>query len=342
MHHQIIIYFIGLLSMACFCSCESKSQQYTGPKIDGVCFVGPRDSIPQEAMASVQIVNADWIAIVPYAFSYENDPIVNYDTTRQWWGETKRGVERCVEYARKLGLKVMLKPHVWVVQQGWPGDYDLDSEEEWQQWEASYSEYLEIMTDIAVHYNIEMLCIGTEYRIPARERPEYWRGLIRRIREQYSGELTYAANWDNYENLAFWDELDYIGVDAYFPIAKEKNPPLRKLLSGWEDIAELLEEKSNEYGKPILFTEYGYRSADFASRGHWENERDDLVSNFEAQSRAYEALYRTFWAKPWFAGGFLWKWYPYVRKNGRWNRWETDFTPQEKPATAVIRHYYSQ
>ena len=336
------IWLVGTaLCLFSVCGCESVSQQYSGDKIDGICFVGPRDSIPQSAMASVRQVNADWIAIVPYAFSYENDPVVNYDTTRQWWGETKRGVEHCINYARQLGLKVMLKPHVWIVQQGWPGDYDLVDEEKWQTWEASYRDYLKIMTEIAVRYEVEILCVGTEYRVPARERPEYWRGLIRSIRKQYSGELTYAANWDNYEYVTYWDELDYIGVDAYFPIADEKNPDLQRLMTGWEEVAEQLEDKSDEYSKPILFTEYGYRSADYTSRGHWENEREELVKNFETQSRAYESLYRTFWDQPWFAGGFLWKWYPYVRKNGRWNRWETDFTPQEKPAEEVIRQYYA-
>ncbi len=320
--------------------CESVSQQYQGDKIDGVCFVGPRDSIPSEAMATVRQVNADWVAIVPYAFSYENEPQVNYDTTRQWWGETKRGVERCIQYARDLGLKVMLKPHVWVIRQGWPGDYDLPNEEAWLAWEKSYTAYLDIMTDIAVRYEVELFCIGTEFRIPARERPTYWRSLIRNIRKQYPGQITYAANWDNYENIAFWDDLDLVGVDAYFPVGEDKNPAVSTLVSGWEDTAESLEDLSREEGKPILFTEYGYRSTDYASRGHWEHKKYELVSNPEAQARAYEALYRTFWDQPWFAGGFLWKWYPYVRRESRWNRWETDFTPQEKPASEVISRYY--
>jgi hypothetical protein len=323
-------------------ACESVSQQYLGEKIDGVCFVAPRDSIPQDAMVSIQTVEAGWVAIVPYAFSHEKDPKVNYDTTRQWWGETKRGVEQTIQYAKNLGMKVMLKPHVWIVRQGWPGDYDLESEEQWQEWEQSYTDYLDLMTDIAIKHQVELICIGTEFRVPARERPDYWRSLIRRIRARYDGQLTYAANWDNYENVKFWDELDFIGIDAYFPVTDQKNPSLRALIRGWEDTAELIEEKSEEYAKPVLFTEYGYRSADFASRGHWENERDELVSNPDAQARAYEALYETFWNKPWFAGGFLWKWYPYVNRDGRWNRWETDFTPQEKPAAEVIRRYYGR
>ena len=340
-HTFFLVFVIGLLAMQW--GCESNSQQYQAAKIDGVCFVGPRDSIPESAMVTVKSeVEADWIAIVPYAFSYENDPIVNYDTTRQWWGETKRGVEQTIQYARNIGLKIMLKPHVWIVRQGWPGDYDLQDEQKWQQWEASYTKYLDMMTEIAVRYQVEVLCVGTEYRVPARERPAYWRALIAKIRKRYTGKLTYAANWDNYENVKFWDDLDFIGVDAYFPIAQEKEPSIQSLRDGWEEVAELLEDESKAYSKPILFTEYGYRSADYASRGHWENEKEDLVPNMKAQANAYQALYNTFWQQPWFAGGFLWKWYPYVKRNGRWNRWETDFTPQEKPAAKVIWKQYSQ
>jgi len=323
-------------------ACQSVSQEYKGDKIDGVCFVAPRDSIPQEAMLGVQTIAAGWVAVVPYAFSYENDPKVNYDTTRQWWGETKRGVEWTIRYAKALGLKVMLKPHVWIRRQGWPGDFNLKSEEEWQQWEASYSQYLEIITNIAIAEGVELLCIGTEYRVPARERPEYWAKLAQDIRVRYNGELTYAANWDNFENVTFWNELDYIGIDAYFPISEKRNPSLNELLEGWEEPFESIEEIKDKYGKPILFTEYGYRSADYASRGHWNDEQEDLKVNVTAQERAYEALFQTFWTKPWFAGGFLWKWYPYINKQSRWERWETDFTPQEKTTEAVIKTYYAR
>jgi hypothetical protein len=338
--HKDIFFFCCLL-FPWLMACESVSQQYQGEKIGGVCLEAPRDSIPQESMASVQSIRAGWVAIVPYAFSRENDPHVNYRAHGQWWGETRRGTECTIRYAKNLGLKVMLKPHVWIQRQGWPGDFTLNSEEEWQQWEQSYTEYLDIMTDIAIKEDVEMLCIGTEFRIAARERPDFWRKLSQRIREQYKGKLTYAANWDNFENIAFWDALDFIGIDAYFPLSEDKNPSVEALVEHWQEPLEQIEEVREKYDKPILFTEYGYRSADYASRGHWHNEREDLIENMQAQERAYEALYQTFWNKPWFVGGFLWKWYPYVNRNSQWHHWETDFTPQEKPTERVIREYYT-
>lgn len=340
--------FMTKISLSCLllscllAACQSVSREYRAQKIDGVCFVAPRDSIPQQAMASIREVNADWVAIVPYAFLRENDPTVIYDTTSQWWGETGRGLEQTLSYARQLGLKIMLKPHVWVQGQGWPGDYTLETEEEWQQWEASYENYLDAMTALAIRYEVGLFCIGTEFRVAARERPAYWRRLISKIRQTYTGPLTYAANWDNYQNISFWDELDYIGIDAYFPLSERRDPSLRQLMDGWEEPMEQIEEFQEQYHLPVLFTEYGYRSADYSGRGHWLNEKEGLVTNMQAQATAYEALFRTVWQQDWFAGGFAWKWYATVPRNSRWNRWETDFTPQEKPAAEVLRRYYTQ
>jgi hypothetical protein len=39
------------------------------------------------------------------------------------------------------------------------------------------------------------------------------------IRKIYTGKLTYAANWDDFDKVPFWKELDYIGIDAYFPLS---------------------------------------------------------------------------------------------------------------------------
>ncbi len=338
--NYLMPFILWLLSLWLM-NCQSVSQQYQGEKMDGVCFVAPRDSIGEEAMLSVQDIHAGWIAIVPYAFSRDNDPQVNYSGVGKWWGEGKEGVAHTVRYAKNHGLKVMLKPHVWIQNQGWPGDFTLKSEEEWQQWEESYTAYIDIMTDIAIAQEVDMLCIGTEYRVSARERPDYWRKLIRHIRERYQGKLTYAANWDNFEHITFWDELDFIGIDAYFPLSEKKNPSVEELLDHWKDPLKLIDEVREDYNKPILFTEYGYRSADYASRGHWHNEKEDLVENVQAQERAYEALYQIFWDKPWFAGGFLWKWYHQINRDSRWNHWETDFTPQEKTTEKVIQKYYA-
>jgi hypothetical protein len=59
-----------------------------------------------------------------------------------------------------------------------------------------------------------------------------------------------------------------------------------------------------------------------------------------AQATAYRALFETFWNEPWFAGGFLWKWFDsHAERGGPDN---TRFTPQNKPAEEVIREWYGR
>ena len=45
-----------------------------------------------------------------------------------------------------------------------------------------------------------------------------WDELIAAVRTVYSGELTYAANFDQYRAVGFWPGLDLIGINAYFPL----------------------------------------------------------------------------------------------------------------------------
>ncbi|MEN8835030.1 MAG: glycoside hydrolase, partial [Polaribacter sp.] len=91
--------------------------------------------------------------------------------------------------------------------------------------------------------------------------------------------------------------------------------------------------------KPILFTEFGYRSIDYTAKKPWEYSRQQGNVNLKAQQNALQALYNQFWTEEWFAGGFLWKWFHNQEQVGglKNNR----FTPQNKPAEELIRQLYS-
>lgn len=97
-----------------------------------------------------------------------------------------------------------------------------------------------------------------------------------------------------------------------------------------------------KYNKPILFTETGYRSDAAATIKPWEwgNSEDTkayLPSN-DAQKLAYEALFRKFWAKDWFAGAYFWQW-PNSSKEGE-DYDKTEFTPRYKPAENRMAKWY--
>lgn len=330
-----IIQILGCLILVIGGSCQGKLPKEAS--IDGVCLVAPRNPIQLSDLDDLQTIDADWIAVVPYAFNDGSSPQIHYRMNGQWWGEGLEGIIETIRLAKEAGFKVMLKPHVWVKGQGWPGDFTLSDEADWQAWEKSYASFTKTMTQVADSMEVELFCIGTEHRQAVIQRPDFWKTLIDTIRTQYHGKLTYAANWDNYENVLFWNQLDFIGIDAYFPLSEDKTPSVEVLVEAWEDPVDNMLKVQRKYKKPILFTEYGYRSIDFTAHGHWQYGSEDVVMNMEGQQHAYEALYQVFWDQPWFAGGFIWKWYT---QHDRIKDEATDYTPQDKPVAEVIRRVY--
>ncbi|MEQ9422794.1 MAG: hypothetical protein RJQ09_00145 [Cyclobacteriaceae bacterium] len=309
----------------------------TNSKINGANLVATRKALDKSELRHLSKVNANWVSVVPYAFSGKNEPAVNFRYRRQWYGETPKGIIESIVVAQEMGYKVMIKPHVWVRGDGWPGDYKLLSEADWKIWEQDYADYILTYAHIADSLQAEMLCIGTEFRHAVKERPDFWLALIDSVRAKFSGKITYAANWDNYDQVTFWDKLDYIGIDAYFPLKGEDNPEVGDLVKEWSNVRNDLKALSKGSGKPILFTEYGYRSIDFCHKGHWEQAESQAV-NMQAQQRAYEALYQTFWGESWFAGGFLWKWFPNHAESG--GIADDRFTPQNKLAQETVKEWY--
>ena len=317
--------------------------------INGVSLEAPRNSFDAESLNPVVEVGSEWIAIIPYAYSNADQPNVTFRYQRQYWGESPTGAQTSIDHAKSLGLKIMIKPHIWVRGQGWPGDFELHTEEDWITWEKDYTAYILTYAKIAQEKQVELFCIGTEYRKLVAQKPDAWRRIIKKVRSEYSGKITYAANWDNYENVDFWDELDYIGIDAYFPLDEAKNPTVDGINRSWKPTKDSLSAFSDRWNRPILFTEYGYQSVDYAAAGHWKHNQDTLDVNYLAQANAYESLYQTFWDEEWFKGGFLWKWHvrsnidiDQRRRQRSRNYLEKRFTPQGKLAEEVIKEWYTK
>jgi len=323
--------------MLILCTCQLAAQE----KIGGITLVAPPNEYPSDPMTTLKEANAGWVALVPYAFSRPGQPEVRFGSDRQWWGERTEGIRTSLELAQKNGLQVMLKPQVWMPG-GWVGEMDFDRESDWQEWEKGYKEYIMTFAKIAAEYNVALLCIGTEYRISVKKREAFWRSLIKEIRSFYKGQLTYSSNWDSYDKVPIWDALDYVGISAYFPLSDLETPPVMLLSYRWNKYNKRLKKLSERLGKKILFTEYGYLSVDGAAGKTWELEKKvkSLDINEVAQRNGYEALLGTFWNKDYWAGGFLWKWFPHGQ--GHEGYPERDYTPQNKKALEVIKKWYGK
>ncbi len=317
-------------------SCTSQVME----KINGVSFVASRNKALQTHVDEVVSINANHAAVMPFGFIRDiHSPEIIFDTDRQWFGETKQGAEQYIEMLHKNNIEVMLKPQIWIWRGEFTGTLIMKSEEDWKTLEESYDKFMLTYAKVAQETNVAVLCIGTELEKFVSNRPEYWKGLIKKIRTVYKGKLTYAANWDEYKRTPFWEALDYIGIDAYFPLSEAKTPSVEELKAGWKPWKEKIEALAEKVGKPVLFTEFGYRSMDYTAKKPWLVDEKDEGVNLNAQVNAKRAIFEEFWKEDWFAGGYVWKWFIDHKRVG--GAKDNRFTPQNKPAQEIIKKYYS-
>ncbi|MDX1544619.1 MAG: glycoside hydrolase [Christiangramia sp.] len=332
-HIKLFIYIVG----AFVCSCQADIP-FNAKKLNGLSLVASRDSLTKDHIEKILDINSNAVALMPFAFIRDtSEPELYFNLEKQWFGERVQGIEQAIKLLHEKNIKVMIKPHIWIRNGQFTGDLDFSSEADWKKFESSYREYILLYASIAAEHNVELFCIGTELFNFVNERPEFWKDLIAELRMIYNGKLVYAENWDKVDKTDIWEDLDYIGADAYFPLSEKISPNQEEIQEGWKQHKEMLKDLSSTHRIPVMFTEYGYRSVDFALKEPWNSEREISSINHNLQARALLVIYEEFWTENWFAGGFLWKWHQHEEAGGIENN---RFTPQNKPAEKVVREYY--
>lgn len=329
------ILFLGtFLFLHFFGSCQSK-------KINGVSFVASKDSINSTHIQPVKEVNSNYVALMPFGFIRDlSSPKISFNSQKQWFGETENGLVQYASAFKKHKIKVMVKPQIWVWRGEFTGLIEMKSEANWKILEDSYTDFILVYAKTAASMNAEIFCIGTELEKFVTNRPEFWRQLIHKIKKVYKGKLTYAANWDEYDKLTFWNELNFIGIDAYFPLSEKQTPTVEDFEKGWQSHKTAIQRVQKQFQKPILFTEYGYRSVHFNGKQPWKVDEIDGNVNLQAQVNGLQAIHNQFWKEDWFAGGFVWKWFHNHENEGGENN--NRFTPQNKPAQKLLKKLHSK
>ncbi len=318
--------------------CPNQSKPWTLEKIKGVSYVAPPKPISPSNFDPVLAINAEWVCLMPYAFIREGGHTVIYDHPFQWWGEQREGVLKTVAFAKEKGLKVMMKPHLWT-QGVFTGVFAPADTSDWHIFETSYSKYLLDYAALADSLEVDLFCVGTEMKRAVNERGDFWKKLICTVRETYGGPVSYASNWDNYHKIPFWDELDVIGIDAYFPLDSARVPGVGELRKDWKPWIERLKKFSEKTGKQIVFTEIGYRSMEYNTAKPWDGDHHGVMSE-DSQVRAYRAFFESIWREDWFGGVFWWKWEPFHHKAG--GPHNTRYTPQNKQGEDILKEYFAK
>ena len=339
-------FVLGVLSVLTGCAAGDAAHPAApsvpdSAKIRAVTFDARQPPEP-EALQRLKDLGATHITLVSFGFQRRMEvPRIRMHTDAGWYSESDAGIHALARQARALGLGLILKPHIWVGDYSAEGqsrsDIAFDTESGWARWEDDYRRFLMHYAHLADSTGADVLVIGTELESAAAARPDFWRGLIDSVRAVYDGQLTYAANWyEAYDRVPFWSALDFVGVQAYFPISEAEDPSLSALRAGWDAHRTALQRVAAEANRPILFTELGYRSVDYAAAKPWawprREESRERPPDDALQANLYRAFFDQVMPAPWFAGAILWKWHPAAESDR-----PLSFTPQGKPAEDVIR-----
>jgi len=293
-----------------------------------------------ESLRRMAEANVEWVAIIAWWFQENLTSTQIYKHSD--YTPTNASLEHAIQKAHELDMKVMLKPMI-----------DTENARDYPRWMippspawfASYKTFISSYAKFAQENSVEQLCIGCEFKYTEVDSAS-WRQIISEVRKYYSGPLTYAATTDSYEHITWWDALDYVGIDAFFSLTKDKDDPtLEELKQSWNRTANDIESWQSSVNKPILFTEIGYRSGNGTNKEPW-NWIKPLELDLQEQFDCYLAAFQTLWGKPWFYGFYWWIWesYPNIALpsyDKAYNQTLTDFTPQNKPVQYLITSWYS-
>lgn len=142
--------------------------------------------------------------------------------------------------------------------------------------------------------------IRTTLEARGRDLDTRWRALIVDVRDVYAGPVTYGANFDQFQNVGFWDALDAVGVTSYFPLSLWGDPdPVPAMDAAWTDVAARLTAAGTigEDPLPIYLLELGWTRLDGSTVRPWSYDRVDVLETVgEVEPGAAQPLTCVHWA----------------------------------------------
>ncbi len=277
-------------------------------------------------------VNA--IALVPYGFQRDPDHL---EISMAGTDETDEELMQTLSYAHGLGMAVMLKPQLWIGGGAFTGSISWEDPARRAEWMRHYRAWILHYAQLAELEGFDLLCVGNELGGLTGHTTE-WRGLIADVRRVYHGPITYAANWgEEFETLPFWDLVDYIGLNNYYPLRKPGRAESQiDLTNGARQLAQRIESVQRRWNRSVLFTEIGYPSLDGGTAEPWVEDGQRGI-NLQEQAEGYKAIFAAFLGRPWLKGMFWWKWPSNGRDGGPE---DLSFVPRGKPAEEVLGIHY--
>jgi len=263
------------------------------------------------AVSELAEKGATWISVTPFGrMTHLSDSDILHDFEIPV-AENEERLRHTIRVAHAAGLKVALIPHLYVMDGAWRGEIELPTEEEWEHWFVAYEGYLLRFARLAAEERVELLSIGVEFKSSTATRVPRWREVIARVRAVYPGPLTYSANWDEAAQVGFWDALDVIAVNAFWPLARKPGDGFAVMQERARQVADDLEDLALVHDRPVLLAEMGTKSAADAALAPWEWPEHCAALRYDEmyQAAAYQAVFEALATRAWFSGLFIWKYF---------------------------------
>jgi len=275
-------------------------------------FGGQGAGIWEDSVQEMYDAGFSEVSISPVRFV---TPGVGNIPTSSQRGPELAHIEAGIVRAKSLGMRVTVNPFVEPENFAfWRGQYNpTPGSGESNTFWSDYQQYVVDVATLAEAHNVEAMTIGTELRAIVRNsgNNSQWNSLISAVDSVFSGEIGYAANWDNYKNgnltSTIWENsaIDFIGIDAYFRIVSNAQADasgaypdqsfLDLLTNEWNDqldndIVPFSSARKSGNGMDVVFTEYGV--APF-NRGVTQQstatvDQDEQLMAFEGLMRALD------------------------------------------------------
>lgn len=295
-----------------------------------------------QAIDHLAQTGVNWVAI--NVFWYQEDGRATLISPHESKTASDSSLYHLIRKLRNAGQKILLKPMVDALDHTWRGQFEPSN---WEDWFESYRIMMFHYARIAEEMALDLFCIGCEFPMKNKHQ-HFWLELIREVRDIYSGPLTYAANHNKksgFKRVAFWDQLDYIGIDAYFSVAGRRKNTNKRMMRGWNHCIRKIDRwyQKSVQKIPVIFTELGVTSVKGGTYKPWEY-KHQKEPDWEEQAKYYESFFRSFEACDWLAGAFWWWWdnpstgdFMYFNNSS----YQTSYTPKGKDAEAVIKSFWA-
>ena len=303
-----------------------------------------RKPYAEDSLFKLKQTGSEWIALSFYTYQdtfYSTNIYFDYGYT-----VTDKDIEYAVNMAHAMGFKVCLKPvvncrdGVWRAKIGFPEGEGAENCMYWEKWFKSYNNFMNHYAELAQDTGCEMLCIGCEM-LGTEKKIGNWRELIKRLRKVYTGPLVYNTNHGHESEVEWFNDLDFIGTSAYFPVGEKPSDCEKNMITNWEKVKKHLYIVHKKFNKPIIFMEIGCRSGRGFAMIPWECGHDEFPFDEDEQANFYSSALKVFWSEPWFGGFFWWDWNTrlYSIDDAKTNK---SFCIYGKTAENVLKQWYTK